>query len=558
MESGRPSRTARGRKLSFGAAALAVAFALFVLSCGDREAAFRAALGGLDAAFQASSEAPSWAGAFDRAVRRASGPKDWLSLLARARHADLSGDAGRYSSIAELALARVPASREVAMVAADAFIRDGKPERALALFAGRLSKEDEPGLWAEAVVKCLDRGVLPPDESTPQTWADLAAILEDPALYKDAALASLVGGDGLAAQYWLRKAIDLGLSPEAEMLWDSGMYAWLSRLPDAGAAAKDLRLMGDASWHEGDLASARSRWTRAVELDPRGSWRTWASLAALAGGRIRVNGDTGRLFDTRGNFRSEADEGASGSPSDAAALAESSRLYARMIALFPNDPGARIEYAAALVRAGRKPEAASFLPDETWKPGKAAQAVPLEPRLARARLIVGAAVWPETRLVPECLRATELFPGDAEMEDVVLSLLLERGYYDDFLVVFDEGSKRGLEWRDKPFHAALAALARGRDAEADTLLRGAGAAAGLPAAFASALLDEKRGDYPAARDTLVSALPLANDAATRAAVLKELGRVQDGLGDPRKADGYYAAAAEADPSDAEAVRLAHR
>lgn len=539
-------------------AALLLAAALSV-ACGDPEAAFRSARSALDSALDAfadnaGGEAP--ATAFSRAERRARSAEDWVSLLKRARRAEALGDRGRYVLVALHASERGPRSEALLVAEADAFLRSGEPERALSLFGTGLSAETRPALWAEAALSSLRAGRLPAAARRAATFGKLAEVSGEPRLYVDAAALALSEGDRLAARSWLDRARSGGVTVPAALLWDSGQYEVLAALKDERPSARVRKLMGDAAWVLGDGGNAERLWRSSLAGDPAASWRNYVSIAALDGGT--VSADQSGLFDDQGNFREIGDSELGGELRLSGRRAESAGLYASMIRLFPAERGVLVSYAAALARAGKKDSALVFL-DRAAGTGAASLAEDPDSRALRAWLGTGAALWPEGRLAAEILRAVESRPGDAMLLDDGLALLFSRGYYDDFLAVHAGAEKAGLSYPRRVLFDAYAAIVGGDLASAKDILEGGGAGAGgSEGLFALALLRDNAGEPAAAMDILEKALAVSTNPQLRCDVLKEMARIADSEGDAGKANGYYAMAHLADPSDTEAARLSHR
>jgi tetratricopeptide (TPR) repeat protein len=330
--------------------------------------------------------------------------------------------------------------------------------------------------------------------------------------------------------------------------------------------------MADASWMEGQPERAVSLWQRAIALDPAGSWRSYASLAAVSAA------EGTDLPAARSAARPTADLSFLG-PGAAARKPDPlgpKTWYGAMAASFPTSIGARTSYAAALIRLGRKAEAGAWLElppaDGTGKGGAAVKpGSEGEKRELLERLEVASALWPEGRLVTEAERLAAAYPEDGAVLEASLGVLLDRGYYDDFLVLYDTGLKRGLEYGRKPLFGAYAAMARGKADEALALLATVPASSppgsaessptagnGPGAAFARALLLEGKGDVPAAESAFSEALLSARGGHESCLIYKEMGRCAEGRGEAGKAAEAYAAAAAADPSDAEAARLSRR
>jgi len=535
------------------------------MACGDSEAAFRSARTNLDSsleAFAGKGGLDSLGAAFARAERKARSAEDWVSLLKRAWRAEALGDRGRYALVAQHALDHGPRSEALLAAEADAFLRNGQPERAFALFGSGLSAESHPALWAEAALASLRAGRLPPASDNASTFSRLAGITGDSRLYVDAAALALAEGDRLAARSWLDRARAGGTAVPAALLWDSGQYEVLESPGYERPSALQQKLMGDAAWILGNPVNAERLWRSSLAADPASSWRNCVSLAALDGGTVSV-GQTG-IFDDEDNFREIGDSELGGELGLSARHAESAELYAALLRIFPAERGALVAYAAALARAGKKDEALAFMDRAAAGPGRQAPdaaflAADPDSRVLRAWLGTGAALWPEGHLAAEILRAIEMRPDDAMLLDDGLALLLSRGYYEDFLAVHDRAEKAGLVYPRRVLFDAYAAIAHGDLDRARELLEGGGAGVGgSEGLFALALLRKNSGEPAEAMSILEKALSVSTYPKVRCEVLKEMARVAELQGDVRRANGYYSMAYLADPSDTEAARLSHR
>jgi tetratricopeptide (TPR) repeat protein len=441
--------------------------------------------------------------------------------------------------MADLALKAEPRSADLALAGCDAYLQAGRPEKALALFGPALEREERPELWALSFISALRHGRLPAEDRKPEAFGFLAEAAHRPRFFIDAAALSLETGDGLAARSWIGRAREAGLSVPAPLLWDAGLVEELATGEDARVGAGELRLMADAAWLGGDRPKAVLRWKRALALDPRGSWRTWASLASVEGEDLSKSGDPELAFLSQAG--------------QAVARVPSAGRYEAMISLFPASPGARAAYAAALARGGREAEA---LPLLELRGGEAGAG---DTRELVDRLRVGAALWSEGRLVAEGIALVDSRPTDSRALGPVLDLFLERGYYEDFLALLGSGVSRGLDWPRRAFHAACGELLAGEASKAEAGLVRASASEPVPdAPYALAVLAERSGRVEEARARLATALGRSADPRERCAIYKELGRTEDRAGRREAAVAAYRAAAAADPSDAEASRLARR
>jgi tetratricopeptide (TPR) repeat protein len=539
-----------------------MAFALAAVSCGQGEAAFGSARRRLDSILASAPprDPKALADAFAKAQKAAGSGRDWLSLLSRARRAEYSGDGGRYAAVSRAALSSLKAeggSREVAAAAVSGLLRSGFPQEALEAFSRRLSPEDEGGLWAEAVLACIDAKALPEGLKVPSTYARLADILHEPRFLVDASVLSLEEGDFLAARGRISEALSRGAKVPPELLWDSGLYGVLASADDDRVGASELRLRADASWRNGDAGRAKERWLAAIRVDPRGSWRSYASLAALSGERLAGQRDGSEFAFLEAGSKGAGRMARKAPPPSALSGAKASAYYADMIRLFPSDAGARTSYAAALLRAGRTDEAAGYLEMSAGERASERTDLMLE------RLSVGSRIWPESRLLAECIELINERAEDSEALSAALSYLLDRGDYSDFLVLQGRASRDGWASPRGKLFECYAALLQGHDDEAAAFLGAIGTvggqtgADGVCAHFAMALIAEGKQDVAVARVELGSALATAGLPAQRCAIYKELGRISASEGNGDAAREAYAKASAADPSDAEAARLSH-
>jgi len=507
--------------------ALAAAIASAVLSAAIRAPALEAALAAIDAALSGPSPADAKA-RFDSAYRLASSSGDWLSILKRARKAEIGGDKGRYASAASKALRKEPGSEPIRAAAAHAFLRGGMPREALALFGGSpagssasrkggsLSPEKRPALWAEAFLRSRLTA-----EATARDYARLAAILDDGTPYLGASVLSMAEGDIAAAKYWVGRAMESGARPSADLLWDCSLYEALSRRESGAADARELAILGDAAWKTKDSSLARERWMLSVAAEPRRSWKPYASLAL-----------------------SSDDE-------------ESSVSYwSRMRAAFLSGPkgeardGALGAYAAMLSRSGRDAEALELLGDAEGDEGSGGALLAL-------RWAVRAKSEPEARIAAGYASLAELYPRSPEVLGSRLRFLAERGFAEELVQTYESAERRGTQPRHGWFYGAWILAARGMAKEAAELVSKRGSdESGPAAAFALGSLKADLGFAADAAAHFDRAAALASGGPARAKALKAKGRALQAAGDVAGAARAYRAAALADGSDAEAAVLA--
>lgn len=529
---------ASGREKAFAAArpraaalfcAVALCASLALSSCGKliegaRDRAFSSSLADIDAAIAARAASSSLSqaekrkldAAFSRALSIAGTDSQWLSLMKRSRSAEAFGESGRWASVADRALAARPKSEPVAAAAAQAYLRSGRPGKALALFGGSLSRATRPALWAEAFISAAESGAAP--TATSADYAALASITGDSRAYLGAAAMALAARDRPAAASWLERAIAAGLSPSAELMWDCGLYGELSSSPDLGSGSRDLALMGDAAWLSGAEPLALRRWERSLALAPRRSYKSYEKLALVSEGEAAKS------------------------------------YWARLGAAFLSGPasaerdGALASYAARLAREGRADEALALL---------RGGGVEGSGSLAVLELAIRSGRMPEGRLVAQYEALAAERPEDPEVAGEVLRVLSLRGRYEELALLLEGASRRGVRLEYGWYYEAEVLAARGRFAEAAELLASRGGA-GPEAPFALGSLRYALGDSVAAAEAYAKAAAAAGSAAERCAAYKALGRVLGSSGDGEGAARAYRAALAASPSDAEAAMLARQ
>jgi tetratricopeptide (TPR) repeat protein len=543
---------------------------LLFYSCAFGPSTFVEARQTLDSRLAKAASIRSRDKAFSDAIRLAKTSTEWLSLLKRAelseRIAPAVGasvpDSGRQAKVAAAAAAAIPASADVRAACVRAYLRSRPADaatagaatavaataaQALALFGPILKPEARPELWAEAFLAVYRGGkgnqtALAAQWEKPEYFGLLARTVGEPVFYIDAAALSLAAGDRFAARGWLGLAVKGGAVPPDELLWGAGLYEELAGRDDSGASPRRLRLLGDAASLSGQPEIAKRRWLRALETDPRASWKTYSSLAAL-------------------------------SPEP-----ESGAYYERMRSSFPESLGALSVYASYLARKGEAQRGLALLDSgladaspksggtaSHAKKGKAPKAAvsaspASEEELSfaqRARLIIGARVWPEERLVAQSLLAVESRPDDGKLLSLVLESLLERKRYEDFIALEKMKEKSGRGYPEDWYYESAALLLEGKQGAAAALLEEKGAGEeGPAAAFALGRVYSLQREWSKAATAYARALASARDKGERCAALKGLGRAKDGSGDASGARSLYLAALEADPSDLEAGLLA--
>ena len=525
MESGRPKAPKPSRLAQSG-----TIIALILLSCAaclgrNAAAAFASALSAMDSAI-ASRDVPELLRIFPLAFARARETSEWLSLLKRAKEAEALGDVGRYADTADRARKAFPTSESIAAASALAYMRDGRPADALALFRGPISPDARPNLWAEAFIAARGSGTRATADSA--DYSRLAEVTRDPRPYLGAAALGLASGDRVSARAWLEKALAGGAQAPSELLWDCGLYEALAARPDAGSGPYELALMGDAAWMANDSGLARTRWERAIDLDPRFSWKPYVDLALMAG--------------------------------DLGETAES--YWQRLKAAFLSGPaseardGALAAYAAHLARTGRDDEALGLL-----KGGGRAGA------LAVLALAIEGRSQPEAGFDADFERLAEARADDPEVQGAALRAFAIRGRWDDVALLVKDAALRRLPlaygWYYRAAVMAGSGDFKGAAAAIETAPKAAtgsaGAASpadGLAGSFALGALYGAMGDPVKSAAAFSRAAGVAPDGKDRCAALEGLGRALGDTGDRAGSTAAFKAAAEADPADPEAAMLA--
>ncbi|MBL8966871.1 MAG: hypothetical protein JNG85_07675, partial [Spirochaetaceae bacterium] len=405
-------------------------------------------------------------------------------------------------------------------------------------------------------------GRLPSGDYTAERLDLLANAAGEPNFLVDAAILSLASGDRFGAGARLSLAIERGANPGSELLWDAGLHEILAARPDQGVGPAELRLLGDAAYLAGKSDLAELRWQAALERDPAGSWKTYASLGALAAERaarrareaatvrrpssevdswaeIGVGFDPGRRAEA-----SPADKPAGGLASN-----EERLYYERLLAAFPADGEAKAAYASFLVRDGREAEAAALLGQD--------DPASLGSRGARAKLAAESLVQPEERVVALAISLAALRDGDGDFLAEAMRLLLARRRWADFLALRDSAAARGLSFPASWYYDAVASALRGDGRAAVSLLEKNGPAnPGPEAALALGLIYSREGELGTAEARLEVAGDAARDGKELCSVLKARGFLYRKTGDAARARAAFNAAAAADPDDAEAKILA--
>ncbi|HUX37357.1 MAG TPA: hypothetical protein VMV44_05590 [Rectinemataceae bacterium] len=500
-----------GKRRRPEALVLLVLAAALLSACGTAGGdSFQANLARLDAALSARDFRVA-AGTFDGLYREARDSGNWLSLAKRSLAAEGIGDKARATKTAEASLRAFAQNPNVASVAAWLYIRDGRADRALALFPLPLDPGKYLDLWAEARLRLLiSRPVA--DQESCRLLADATG---DPSWYLEAALLAMRKGDSFSAQAWLRKGMAGGLHPPASLLWDAGLNRELADSVGPDSPPGDLVLAAGASWLVGDREKALALWQRA-KSGGNDSWKVDAATASLL-------------------------------PSGDGALAAARALAAR----YKSEPEALRYAAAILLREGRPDEALALVPGLE----KGSQFLP-----EALGIELGSAKEGEGRFIARAIRLAEEHRGMAEAREFALRVLLAHGRWDEYLVVYDGASEAERSDPRWWFWETAADLVRGDFSAASQVAEALGAspagAGGPEGAFAQGLVDSLRGREGEAEERFKAALDLSSEPSQRAAALKEIGRLEESAGRHERAMAAWSAAVAADPDDAEARILA--
>jgi tetratricopeptide (TPR) repeat protein len=506
---------------------------LSLLSCGPasdraRAAAFSSALGSLDSLL-GSQSLTGLDAAMGRAMKLARASSDWLSILKRARRAESAGRKGIYAQTADRARRAFPGSEPLAAAAAHAYLRSGRGSEAFALFAGTISPEARPSLWAEAFL--ASRGSAPPASSSqglpipakarPSDYGRFAEITGEAQAYLGAAVTALAAGDRVDARGWLGKGLAGGAHAPPELLWDCGFYEELAARSDIASGAGELAMMGDAAWMSGDSDLARRRWERSIALAPTLSWKAYVKLALLS-----PEGEKAESYWSR--LRSAFLSGPASPSRDAALQA----------------------YAVHLSRQGRVGEALALLGAAASRSSQGAGGIELLAAMLRG------GGQPEGRLAADLERIAAERPQDPEVAGAVLRSLAQRGLYEELSVLREGAARRKLPLEYGWYYEALVLAAREDFKGAAAAIVAAGNGAGTASNYALGSLYAAMGDSAQAIEALTRAADSAGPGRDRCAAYKALGRAFGGEGDAGAASRAFRAAAQADPRDAEAAILA--
>ncbi len=500
--------------------------AFFLISCAEKSApSFPAGLARLDGLLAGTASAPEIAKTYNWVYTLARDSTQWLSLAKRSPLAEARGDAKRGSKTADAALRAFPANEGLATAAAWLFLRDGLPEKALALFPSPLNRVRHSDLWVEARLSVAATRPV----SDQEDCRVIAAATGDPSWLIEAALLAMKAGDRFAAQAWLRESIREGGQPTTALLWDAGLNDEILAgiKPRAGMtsaaidgpvpplSASDAALAADAAWIDGDKQVAMDLWNRAMGAGSGASWQTEIALAVVQ-------------------------------PMGERALAD-----ARSLAL----------------RFGSRPEALRYAAALLLREGSPSEALALAPALEKGAVLLPEALGIELdserqgegRFIARAIRLAEEHRDDPAAREFALRVLLAHGRWDEYLVLYDGASKGDRADPSWWYWAMAADILRGdypsAEARAKEAAIGQGGA-GLQLAFAQGMVAALEGQGDVAEGFFRDALALSGSGKERAAALKEIGRLEAKAGRNGQALASYAAAEEADPGDVEARLLA--
>jgi hypothetical protein len=413
----------------------------------------------------------------------------------------------------------------VAAVAAQAYLRNGESAKALVLFGQAMSAQARPALWAESFIAAHSGGSAASGSvlsAKSEDYARLAEVSGEPKALLGAAAIALASRDKSAAAAWLRKAVAKGVRPQAELLWDCGLYDELASSSDIDSNSRDLALMGDAAWLSSSRDLAKRRWERSVALAPRRSWKTYEKLALVS------EGEVGQSY------------------------------WARLRSAFFSAPssverdGALGAYVGFLMREGRESEALAILKQSTTGSSNGA----LPGKLAILELALRSSSMPEGRLASQYEALAAQRPLDPEVMGAALRTLSRRGMYGEVAVLREGAKRRGLKLEYGWYYDAEILAARGELPKALDVIKAAGAP-GAEGLFALGSLYGALGDMTASADAYSKAAVAAN-GEERCEAYKALGSSLGSSGDGEGASRAYQAALAAWPDDAEAAMLARQ
>ncbi len=450
----------------------------------------------------------------DAGARRARGSSDWLRLLSRAfRASERTGNPALAARIADGARKAYPTYEDIALAACRAYLDAGRPGDALALFPVPLDPALRPSWFAEAFLgeyRRSGRTSAGADEDSLLRVAE-ASRRGEPAV--NAALLRMRAGDREGAAWFLRRGIDLGVQPDPDLAWDTGVLSSLLSDPARASGGRDLERKADAALLLGERDWAREYLTELVLADPAYSWKAYASLAAL------------EEDSERADF-----------------------WYDRMAAAFPSDPEAFRARAAHLARTGREERALGELGS---MPGGES-----DPRTAVLAAEIGFRLKPGEARAAKAMELANLFPEELYVQAWALGILASGERFAEAAEGYRQLKARGMDLGRPWYLEALSLILEGRSVEAVRLIERDGPAeTGPEAPFALGVLYSESGDHARAAERFRIAASAARDTETRARALTEAGKEYAALGERRNARDAWAAALAVQPDHAEALRL---
>ena len=451
----------------------------------------------------------------DSAARHADTSSDWLRLFSRARSAgERIGNPGLAARIADEARKKYPNYEDIALAACSAYLDAGRASDALALFPNPLDPEARSSWFAEAFLeayRATGRGTPGAGDSDALRRVMEGSGRGEPGI--DAALLRMGAGDREGAAWFLRRAAGLGIVPDPDLAWDTGVLDSLLSNPDRSTEGRDLERKADAALLLGEQEWAKEYLAELVRVDPGYSWKAYTVLAYLEGSR------TGSDY-----------------------------WYDRLAATFPSSPEAVRARAAYLSRTDRDGEALAELEGGPGWPGDGRTAV-LAAEI-RMKLRPG-----DSRAVT-ALGLANAFPEDPYVQKWALGRLAAADKFPDAAETYRQLKSRGMDLGRPWYLEALSLILEGRTGEAIALIERDGPGDDGPEApFALGILYEQAGNHGLAVERFRIAVSAAMDAEGKSRALTELGKSLEAAGDRGRAREAWAAALSLSPDYAEALRL---
>ena len=488
------------------------------------------------------------ASAFTEAAALAGTSADKLRLLKRARLID-------QELVADTAalLTGAGTSSAVGLAALDAFLEAGRFESASGLFKTVLPPADYPLEFAETFIRTKHAGLNPGLSVSDRPWLILAydATGWSEFLY-EAILDSLVAGDTGAARFMLNEAISkgelVGTRSVIEMLWHYGFRDLILTLGSPDSSYQALAVYGDSAFLTGHKALATSVYAELIERYPQQSWKPYAALGRIAEQTAVVDMVNPLPLATVPPPR----------------IPESGYWYTMMLARFPEDSSASLEYGLWLARQGSRDEAAVYFNKPGSKTGKLAEGGSSIDGAASPGGTAGGAAEASARLalagieyLP--LAAIELaadYPDSALAVDSALAALFFSASWNRF---------RSLNaWREVAvprawfWDAASFALAGDFEAALDSLEHSSPMVPGFEVLYTLASYEFASGRYKDAASRYMMAAGEAETASVRARCLVRTGDSLYASGEPVEAGKAYTAALGVDNFNLEAMAALRR